>query len=137
MKTNQISDSKGFTLLEVLIASLIIFAAIALTSVVYSNSLSSSLKAQRAVKIATILPIMQDSIASELMLSKERTGSGKGALAEVTYEWKAKVNKQEELVGDIMSERLTGRFAILWDVELSITYQNIIRIYDYQEFSVR
>ncbi|CAH1528278.1 hypothetical protein DA096_15315 [Vibrio rotiferianus] len=137
MKTNQISGSKGFTLLEVLIASLIIFAAIALTSVVYSNSLSSSLKAQRAVKIATILPIMQDSIASELMLSKERTGSGKGALAEVTYEWKAKVNKQEELVGDIMSERLTGRFAILWDVELSITYQNIIRIYDYQEFSVR
>ncbi|BBL87574.1 hypothetical protein VroAM7_02270 [Vibrio rotiferianus] len=124
-------------MLEVLIASLIIFAAIALTSVVYSNSLSSSLKAQRAVKIATILPIMQDSIASELMLSKERTGSGKGALAEVTYEWKAKVNKQEELVGDIMSERLTGRFAILWDVELSITYQNIIRIYDYQEFSVR
>lgn len=137
MKTNQISGSKGFTLLEVLIASLIIFSAIALTSVVYSNSLSSSLKAQRAVKIATILPIMQDSIASELMLSKERTGSGKGSLAEVTYEWKAKVNKQEELVGDIMSERLTGRFAILWDVELSITYQNIIRIYDYQEFSVR
>ena len=129
--------NNGFTLLEVLIASVIIFAAIALTAAVYSNSVNSSMKAQRALKITQVLPMMQDSIASEVMLTTDSQLEGQGKFEDVSYEWTAKVSKEDELEQDVMSASNSNRFARLWDIQLSIRYQNIMRVYDYQEFSIK
>lgn len=129
--------NNGFTLLEVLIASVIIFAAIALTAAVYSNSVNSSMKAQRALKITQVLPMMQDSIASEVMLTTDSQLEGQGKFEDVSYEWIAKVSKEDELEQDVMSASNSNRFARLWDIQLSIRYQNIMRVYDYQEFSIK
>lgn len=129
--------SKGFTLLEVLVASVILFAAVALVSVIYSNVVSTSLKAERAIKITSTMPILVESVANKLQLNTGKTTEkGEGQIDDVTFNWQA--NKEQSspmLVNDI--DEITSQHNIsLWSITLNIQYRNIIRTYNYREFSI-
>ena len=50
-------SAKGFTLIEVLVASMILFATIASSGVLYSGSLLASEKATQNIKISNVIPI--------------------------------------------------------------------------------
>ena len=127
---------KGFTLLEVLIASVIMFSAIVLTATIYSNSVQSSMKAQRAVNITSVLPLLVETIESHIQQENQMISTGSGELFDVAYSWEAKKNTAAPILPDGLSEvGESGRNAYLWDVTLNVQFGHIQRIYTYKEFS--
>lgn len=135
LKMNNVKQ-KGFTLLEVLIASVIMFSAIVLTATIYSNSVQSSLKAQRAVNITSVLPVLIETIESHVQKENQMVLTGSGELLDVEYSWKAKRNTSSPILPDGLSEiGESGRNAYLWDVTLNVQFGHIQRIYTYKEFS--
>jgi type II secretory pathway pseudopilin PulG len=78
----------GFTLVEILIAMVILFATISTGMLAYSNALSNSERAKNVIKIYSALPMLQQSIKQQLLQNPELT-SGKGQLLGVNFEWHA------------------------------------------------
>jgi prepilin-type N-terminal cleavage/methylation domain-containing protein len=129
--------SKGFTLIEVLIASVIMFSVVALTALVYSNSAIATTKAQRAIKIASMLPLLQETIESDLFHSLQNEVSSQGEFEGVEFRWSAKVFRAEHMLQNAMSADINNKRSYIWNVTLEIQLKNIIRIYEYQEFTYR
>lgn len=129
--------SKGFTLLEVLVASVILFAAVALVSVIYSNVVSTSLKAERAIKITSTMPILVESVANKLQLNTGKTTEkGEGEIDDVTFNWQANKEQSSPMLVNDIDEIISQHNISLWSITLNIQYKNIIRTYNYREFSI-
>ena len=91
---NAIKRTKGFTLLEVLVASAILFSTIAITSVIFKTAYVASEKAQNKVGITAVvpalLPIIQQSIREQTtQFADELTGNG--IIWGIHYRWQAHV----------------------------------------------
>lgn len=130
-------QSKGFTLLEVLIASVILFAAISVVTLIYSNVVDTTLKAERAIKITSTMPIVMETISNEISLAADKNDLEKsGTIGDVSFEWQAKKTITSRLRGDNLDGGEPPHFISLWDVTLSVQYQHILRTYAYREFSV-
>lgn len=129
--------NEGFTLIEVLIASVIMFSVVALTALVYSNSAIATSKSQRAIRIASMLPLLQEDIESNLFHSLQNEVSGEGMINSVEFRWNAKVLRAEHMLQNAMSADLNNKRSYIWDVTLRVQLKNIIRIYEYQEFTYR
>ncbi|QUI62398.1 prepilin-type N-terminal cleavage/methylation domain-containing protein [Pseudoalteromonas sp. A22] len=82
---------KGFTLIEVLIASIILFSTIALSTQVFQGAIISSEKAADHIKISAIKMLSLDFISSEI-----RKGERKGSFSNmgVMVSWEANVIKK-------------------------------------------
>lgn len=83
------------------------------------------------------MPILVESVANKLQLNTGKTTEkGEGQIDDVTFNWQA--NKEQSspmLVNDI--DEITSQHNIsLWSITLNIQYRNIIRTYNYREFSI-
>jgi len=85
--------SAGFTLIEVLIASVILFSALAITAELYSASSLSAQKASEKARFYQISPIAMNAIKSEVrQLSEDRRlsqFSSEFSISGVSYSWQA------------------------------------------------
>lgn len=133
-------NSQGFTLIEVLIASIILFMFIVMASQAFSQSALTSRKAERAIKAAGIVPLLIDNIKSQISAEKSVADvSGRGQLEEVTYQWKASlVERKPPVPGfDPLHEEFRSyqEKYNLWQVDLTTTVGDYQRHWIYEEIS--
>lgn len=76
----------GFTLLEVLVASLILFMSIALVSMAYKTGINAEKAAEKKVYKSVMLRFVQQAIAEELRV-KPNDASGEGSWGDFSYQW--------------------------------------------------
>jgi prepilin-type N-terminal cleavage/methylation domain-containing protein len=81
--------STGFTLVEVLIASVILFAAITIAADTYRTHLITPEKATATAKMLTPLPLIVGTIRNDLQQSPTESLEGRGELLGVRYDYRA------------------------------------------------
>jgi type II secretory pathway pseudopilin PulG len=133
---------KGFTLIEVLIAGVILFMVIAMTTLVYRSALLSSNKAEQVLAITGYLPIIIDNITEDLQ--RQDTGSqnslqGDGNTMQVTYNWRARLIQShsalsvlDSFTGELLDQPARYR---LWEMDLTLTLGDSTRRYEYEDFT--
>lgn len=77
---------KGLTLIEVLIASVIIFMAIGVTSVVYRQTIDSNIRFGQLYSLSSHLPSIRNEIM-ELLRGEPGLTSGEGTFDTFTFKW--------------------------------------------------
>lgn len=84
------SRSRGFTLIEVLIASTILFASITVISESYRASLMASDKASKTAEMLTPLPLIVGHVKTRLLETPEERVQGRGEVLGVRFEFEAR-----------------------------------------------
>lgn len=139
---NQMKSCSGFTLIEILVASVILFSSIAAVTLIYKGAYLSSDKAAShmlisgmASTIATNIRqnIRQRGNESETELKNEGTSLG------VKYHWKANLLefRAPPNIYDIDSGKVTvpeNKYK-LWQVELTLKHGSAEKTYYFKELS--
>ncbi|TMP45683.1 hypothetical protein CWB96_10895 [Pseudoalteromonas citrea] len=136
------SSIKGFTLIEILVASTILFTSIASVTLIYKSSLTASLKAEQRLEQAGVISILLREIQQDIRLNSkvsQLTLQGEGSIWGVEYSWLAEVegfkspaDKFDTTSGQI--ERFDKRY-LLWDVHLKLGSGRSVREFNYKELS--
>lgn len=129
-----ISRNEGFTLIEVLIASLIMFISIAAFSMVFRSALISSSSAENHVATSSIIPLIQNEISHHLQM---KTDNGQGRLLGRNYRWTAKKLKETKPPPRYLAEKIVqqNHTATLWQVTLIVSYKGRETEYELGEIS--
>jgi type II secretory pathway pseudopilin PulG len=140
LSTGKRVKNSGFTLLEVLISSIILFLFITMASQAFSQAAQSSLKAERAVKVASLVPLLIENIRGKI-LDVDTLGDfgGQGQMLDMQYHWQAQLLQRKAPASrfDPSSMELKDykdRFN-LWSVELVVTLGKYQRSWQYEEIS--
>ncbi len=131
---------KGFTLIEVLVASFILFLVISAVTMVYRGALLSSNKAERTLVFSALVEPISEQIRSHIRSSKdEEQLQGNGEMGELVFSWHASAKYQSKapeqfnaLNGNVDSGNKTFK---LWDVTLQIKLKSATREYHFSELS--
>lgn len=113
----------GFTIIEVLIASFILFLVISSASLIFSSTIKSKHAATESLNLHGYVPILMDHIGVQIKREtssvslKDRSAN----LFDIHYEWSAEVSSRKTVRSrETLSE--TGvTEALLWDVDLTIS----------------
>ncbi len=137
-RTNRPKTASGFTLIEVLIASVILFMFLAIASQAFNQSATASRKAERAAKIAGILPLLTENIRNKIIAAKQTNEqSDQGRLFDVNYQWRAtlleRVGPPERLFVEIKDD-LSDRYN-LWQINVTISEGSYQRDWQYEEIT--
>lgn len=131
-----ILKNQGFTLIEVLIASFIMFISLAAFTLVFRSAIISSDKAENNVSSAAYVDVMLGDISAQLFQNKQLTKlQGNGALFGRNYSWKASVINVTQPPARYFGQTLSQaeHQAKIWRIALSISYNQKISEYQYQE----
>jgi type II secretory pathway pseudopilin PulG len=134
------NTTKGFTLIEVLIASVILFGSISIVSQAFRGAVNSSLKAQRSVEIARTVPMLLNIIEFRLRTQPlNKPIQHEGVFDDATFSWSAKVVNRDGASDRLSPEdgaiiEFDDRF-YLWEVNLSVQHQGLQKDYLYKEFT--
>jgi prepilin-type N-terminal cleavage/methylation domain-containing protein len=137
-----INKAQGFTLIEVLVAALILFSSIAMVSMVFRGAFISSEKANNHMVISGVLPAVLATLRQDIRdqgdisLTQLRD---KGAMWDVNYQWQAALVAHQSAPEkfDIESRKLVTPPAKykLWQVELTLTHKSLSKQYQFNELS--
>lgn len=129
---------RGFTLIEVLIASFILFVTISTMTLVYRGALLSSGKAEKSLSVSvTVLPIRQIISDGFRNGNFSELGQGTGAYGAFDYEWQATLS----YVGlpPVVVQEDSGLASelryYLWDIQLIIKRAEDVRQFQFKELS--
>jgi prepilin-type N-terminal cleavage/methylation domain-containing protein len=138
MNTKQYS--KGFTLIEVLIAATILFTVVATVSQIYQGATQSSIKASRSVELSALIPLLADTISFNLRQADvTQTITQQGILDDYQFSWTASVVRKGappprfELESDSYVT-LDEKF-YLWQVQLTISKENYSQKFEFTSLS--
>jgi prepilin-type N-terminal cleavage/methylation domain-containing protein len=139
MKSN-LKKAKGFTLIEVMIAGVILFIALTSMTMVYRTAVISSIKASSNVNFSSNVGLIMNTIQGHIrngQLSDET--SGEGAVDGASYTWSTRLieNKGAAKRFDVdegMWVDQPKKF-YLWHVELVVEQENRTRVYHFKELS--
>lgn len=131
---------KGFTLIEVLVATIILFLFITMAAQIFRQSADASLKAERAVKVAALVPLVVENIRNQVEQAKSLgTLRGEGQLKEVRYQWKASLAQRKPPIEGFDNLRLEFRTFEdkynLWNVDLTVSIGSYQRHWVYEELT--
>jgi Tfp pilus assembly protein PilV len=134
--------SKGFTLIEVMVASVILFSSIAVVSVIYRGAFISSQKAERHVEISGTLPSILANIRSEIRAKGNSDSSeiiSQSSAWQVQYQWQAKLLTIKAAAPTFspesgLMETTKARYKF-WQVELTVTLNSTTKNYTFNEVS--
>jgi prepilin-type N-terminal cleavage/methylation domain-containing protein len=141
-RATRISNNHGFTLLEVLVASTILFASIAAVTLIFKSAYVASDKAQRKLVqtsvIPALLPIIQQEIRSQTTSQTDEL-TGNGTLWGEKYQWRSHViaYKSPAEKFDVDTTRMESfpkRYK-KWQVELTVGVGRSQLNYQYHELS--
>ncbi|PHI38626.1 hypothetical protein CBQ28_03665 [Pseudoalteromonas sp. GCY] len=136
------NNSRGFTLVEVLVASVILFSTITAVTLIYRGALLSSTKATQSVRITGVLPVATEQIG--YMIRRQTSGevtdlSGRNVFWGVQVEWTA--NRTDYRSAPSIFNFDTGRDEeqpkkyFLWHVSARFSLENYQRDYEFTEIS--
>ena len=131
--------STGFTLIEVLVASFILFLVIASVTLVYRGALLSSNKAERSLRFIALVEPISEQIRFQLRTANQASLNGSGSMGEVNYEWSASHLAQGQSLAVVDSETgaatTNGRAFYLWTINLELKLGNARRNFEFNEVS--
>ena len=134
--------NKGFTLIEVLVAATILFAVIAMVSLLYRTAYVSSEKAQLRIEQAGVLPALLELVQNELRINVSPSVTeltGEGLIWQLPYQWQANLQEFKAPVVRFDAETgITEEYAPryqLWQVDLLLGSGKSALDYHYTEFS--
>lgn len=138
------STQTGFTLIEVLIATVILFSSIAMVSMVYRGAFLSSEKANAHIMINGVLPAVLSTIQAdikELGATGQTSITQKAKIWDVDYNWQATIvqSKKAPKKLDIDSGKFihSKKEYQLWQVNLTFSYKTTQKQYQFSELSWR
>lgn len=130
---------QGFTLIEVLVASFILFLVIAAITMVYRGALLSSHKAEQVLRFSAMVEPISEQIRIQIKASEGSEMQGQGEMGEMSYTWSATVNQQATAPeqfnfesGEVEAGRVTF---YLWHVEMQLQLKTSTRQYQFSELS--
>jgi len=125
----------GFTLLEVLLASFILFSTIVTMTLVYRGALLSSSKAEQALSVSVAAHAVQRIVTDEFrQLTDKSQAFGEGQYGEVTYSWRAIETHRGTRRGSEDASTPDREFT-LWRIDLSMSKGMMTKQFDYSEIS--
>tara|TARA_R110000787_G_scaffold189130_1_gene300821 strand:- start:441 stop:869 length:429 start_codon:yes stop_codon:yes gene_type:complete len=134
------AQTKGFTLVEIMVASVILFTAITLLTFVYRTAVLSSGKAANNVKITSTVTMVMSNIQSHIRGANAlKPLSGSGRIDGVEYHWQSSLLKQAPAPKRFDPDE--GKWVAgvvryyFWQVNLSLTYGSLVKDYHYNEVS--
>ncbi len=127
----------GFTLLEVLLAALIMFTVLSLSALAVQTFRLSSHKSERLIKALTPVRAMTLQIKQQLQQEHGDALAGHGSMQDVSFHWQATLLEQK--AAPIQMDPDTGlvsssapRFK-LFQIELTLSYQGFTSTKVYKE----
>lgn len=124
----------GMTLIEVLVASVILFSTLTLMTNVMSTALKSSEKAEENIAISLSIPLVKDHI---LFAIKNGTKSESNiTFNNINVSWHALNKNKLEIIKSFMEEDNSKGNALLFEVFVSLNYEGFDREIQYLEFDV-
>ncbi|MET2847609.1 type II secretion system protein [Vibrio owensii] len=111
----------GFTLIEALVASMILFAVVTSMSMLYQGTLKAEYKAKQAIESASVVPFVLDQIRYQIRYEKAK--QGEGTFQGVYFQWEA---SELERKGGYVPTGLEDEYGeqrerfVLWSVTLKI-----------------
>lgn len=130
------SKSQGFTLIEVLVASVILMGAITIANAVYGNAVEATLKSRAALELNKNLPIVLANVRREVREAPEKN-NGSGSVFDIAYRWKKElVEKGAPPPQFDVDERRMVRYEekfSLWLVSLEVQQKGKTRTYEFNE----
>lgn len=134
-----INSQSGFTLIEVLVASVILFSSIAIVGVVYKGVLVSTVKAENHMHLASVVSTAIDKIERKLKTvgnSEQKEQSGTFMLLGVTANWHGLIEQSTpppdifdpDSGKTVQSEKQYN----LWHVELTLKYKGTSQLYNFK-----
>jgi prepilin-type N-terminal cleavage/methylation domain-containing protein len=133
------NNQKGFTLIEVLVASFILFLVIAAVTMVYRGALLSSHKAERSLKFSSLVEPISEHIRLTLQSPINNEVQGQGSMGAITYNWSATEAFQGKAPPSFDAEQgsvTQGEKTFkLWDVTLELQLKTASRSYYFSEVS--
>lgn len=132
------NKQRGFTLVEVLVASFILFLVIASVTMVYRGAVLSSIKAERVVVISSKIKPIKSLIKIELTRANGQSNmEGHGEQGGVTYTWQANVVKSGRAPARFDPETAKmeeGKLTIYyWEIDMSLSFKDNVRQYQFNE----
>ena len=129
------NSQAGFTLLEVLIASVILFSVIVTSTLVYRGALLSSNKAEQALSVSVAAHSIQRIVTDEFRQLKNRSQpSGEGRYGEVTYRWRAEETHKGTRTSAVDGSTPAREFS-LWQIHLTISKGKMTKQFQFSEIS--
>ena len=134
-----IRSSRGFTLIEVLVASVILFSALAVFSATVQTDLLAQRKYAATNRLLAPLPVIMASVRGAVRDATTDHVGGSGPVLGVQYHYQAKLiafrsppSRFDSDVGDF--SRYTPRYK-LHEIQLSLAAEGVSRVYVYRELS--
>lgn len=120
-------NSKGFSLIEVLVAAFIMFLVLSTVTITYTGAIKSTISATESLKLYGYVPLLIDDISISVQQGET---SGSGSFLNVEYTWKTELFESKEIVSfydfEELEVRTTGKTAFLWNVLLDTRYNGRI-----------
>jgi prepilin-type N-terminal cleavage/methylation domain-containing protein len=131
--------SKGFTLVEVLIASTILFSVLALSSFAFKSLRQNSQQAERTILLNSPVRSLMLSIQQELRVTAPEQMQGQGEIQGIQYQWSA---SSEPLMAtpevfDVDAQAFTQSQPRIrmYNVALTLRLVNKEKVYKYKELA--
>ncbi len=143
LKSQSMNNKKnGFTLIEVMVATVILISSVAAMSMVYRGAFLSSDKADKHINITGVLPsvlaVIRDEVRQLGNSDLERL-SGQGSAWDVRYQWSATLvdfqSAPEKFDSESESFIVPDKKYKLWQVELTLERNSLIKDYVFKELS--
>ena len=129
------NNQAGFTLLEVLIASVILFSVIVTSTLVYRGAILSSDKAEQALSVSVAAHAIQRIVTDDFRQLTDRSQPlGEGRYGEVTYSWRAEETHTGTRTGAVDGSTPAREFS-LWQIHLTISKGKMTKQFQYSEVS--
>ena len=137
--------AQGFTLIEVLVAALLMFLVITTMMTIYQGAMLSSEKALQQLRFSGVVPELRAQITQDIRTSStQRTElNGAGDLGEIQYTWLAQKaakgrafhpdNLPGALANDVPDKGTTPLH--LWEVKMTLRRNTQVREYTFWELS--
>lgn len=133
----------GFTLLEILVAALILFSVLATMTEVLRTALGSSVSAEASLALSEAAAALRPQVTEALRAGDPQAGAqdGAGTYGETAYRWRAEAIDQGETLpfpDTMASEGMEQRRTVsLWNVNLTVSHGARERTFTFLELSWR